>query len=65
MLRACAVTLKGALPPQVVAPSVLVALSVIVYPLPAGRPPMIAETRLLDATLIAPDVEKPFGPLIV
>ena len=60
-----AVTLKVPLPPQVVAPSVPVAVSVIVYPLPAGRPPMTAEIVLLAATLIVPDVEKLFGPLMV
>ena len=42
-----------------------VAPSVIVNPLPAGRPPMIAEIVLLEATLMVPEVEKPFGPLIV
>jgi hypothetical protein len=63
MVTVCAVTLKGALPPQVV-PSVPVALSMIVYPLPAGRPPMVAETVVLEATLIVPDFEKLAGPLI-
>ena len=61
VVTALAVTLKAALPPQVV-PSVLVALSVTEYPLPAGRPPITAESALLEPTLIAPDVEKPFGP---
>src|SRR5580698_2686031 len=65
LATAPAVTLKVALPAQVVAPSVPVALSVIVKPLPAGRPPMIAEIVLLDATSIAPEVAKPFGPVIV
>ena len=57
--------MKVPLPPQVVAPSVPVALSVIVYPLPAGRPPMTAEIVLLAATLIVPALEKLFGPLMV
>ena len=59
-----AVTLNVPLPPQVDTPSVPVALSMIVYPLPAGRPPMTAEIVLLAATLIVPVDEKLFGPLI-
>src|SRR5450631_261725 len=60
-----AVTLKVPLPPQVVVPSVPVAVSVIVYPVPAGRPPMTAEIVALEATLIVPVDAKLFGPLIV
>ena len=60
-----AVTLKVPLPPQVDTPSVPVAVSMIVYPLPAGRPPMTAEIVLLAATLIVPVDEKLFGPLMV
>src|SRR5665213_1106888 len=65
LATAPAVTLKVALPPQVVELSVPVALRVIVNPSPAGRPPMIVETVLLEATLIVPEVAKPFGPVMV
>src|SRR5450432_2412920 len=65
VVTACAVTLKLALPPHVVVPSVPVALSVIAYPLPAGRSPITADTEVLEPTLIVPDVEKLFGPRIV
>src|SRR5450432_476686 len=65
LATAPAVTLKVALPPQVVAPLVPVALSVIVNPFPAGRPPIIVEIVLLDATLMVPEVAKPLGPVMV
>ena len=60
-----AITLNIALPLQIVVASVPVAPRVIVYPLPAGRPPMTAERVALDATSIAPVLLNPFGPLIV
>jgi len=59
-----AATLNVALPAQLVAPSVPVAVNEIEKPPPTGRPPMTAEMVLLEATLMVPDFANPFGPLI-
>ena len=59
-----AVTLKGALPPQVVEPSVEVPVTVMMKPVPAGSPPMTAVAFVLEETSIEPVLVKPPGPVI-
>jgi hypothetical protein len=63
-----AATLNVADPLHVTVPSVDVALTLIVYPVPEGMPPTRKLTEALFATLTVPDcttVDAPFGPVIV
>jgi hypothetical protein len=59
------VTLKVAEPTQFVLPSVVVPTSVIVKPLPVGRPPMMVLTVVPWLVSIVPVREKLPGPVIV
>ena len=52
-------------PPQVVAPSVELPVSVTAKPLPAGKPPIVVDTVELLLTSIVPVFENEPGPLIV
>ncbi len=61
----CATTANDAEPPQLVLPSVDVAVSVMSKPLPAGRPPITDEIVVLCLTSIDPVSENAFGPEIV
>lgn len=47
-----------------VVPSVVVPLSATEYPVPGGRPEMIADTVALWLTSIAPVVRNVLGPVI-
>ena len=60
-----AITSKVAAPAQCVLPSAAVPSSAIEKPLPAGMPPMTAETVVLWLVSIVPAREKPLGPVIV
>src|SRR5262245_15394158 len=51
-------------PPQVVAPSVEVPESDTLKPLPAGRPPIVADSVRLLLTSMVPVFENEFGPVI-
>jgi hypothetical protein len=53
------------LPPQVVAPSVELPVSVTMKPLPAGTPPIVVDTVALRLTSIVPVLENELGPLTV
>ena len=59
-----AVTSNIAEPPQVVVPSVAVAVIEMLKPFPAGSPPMVVDSVELFATLIVPVLVNPLGPVI-
>src|SRR5882724_1510209 len=52
-------------PAQLLAPSVVVAEIAILKPVPAGRPPMIADSVVDPDRAMVPLLVKPFGPLMV
>ena len=59
---AFAVTLKVALPAHRIDPSIDAPVSVILNPVPAGKPPMTPESVVLADTSRLPALENPEGP---
>ena len=60
----CATTLKLPEPAQLVVPSVAVAVMLMEYPVPAGMPPITAESVVPFVRSIEPDFVKPPGPVM-